>query len=154
MSYTPYQGICLYTTNALATWTGTTGDTSLKTFTLKGGTVDVNDRLEFILLYDVSGGQTNSIKMGSTTILSLNTAASISVIRKGNVHFRNSVSSQVMMAAASQTDLQSSATALLTSAEDFASDVIFDIRSNLTNIASTFSVRTFSLILWKAPIAS
>lgn len=143
--------ICLFNTGGLATWTGTTGDTSLKTFTLKGGTVGPSDKLEFILLADMTSSQTTTLRMGSTDIISNATSATISLVRKGNIHFRNSVSSQVLMAAASQTDAQSSTVALLTPAENFANDVVFDIRSNLSAVGNTFKLRTFSLILWRAP---
>lgn len=154
MSYVPYQAICLFATNALPTWTGTTGETSLKTFTVKGGTVGPNDRLEYIMLLDLAGGQTTVLKMGATTFLNNNTAATISIVRKGNINFKNSVASQIMVGAVGQTDATSSTVALLTATEDFANDVVFDIRSNLGVVGSTFNLRSFCLNLWKAPTLS
>lgn len=130
--------------NVLQTPTTHTGDTNrflLYSFVLKGGTLGVNDGIQFTTFYTFTSSantKTIEIDFGSTNIFQLALTANLLNLRIGYIFNQNSLSSQKSSRLAGTQDLSISSIAnLVVSSENTANDLTISFYGTLTNIGES-----------------
>jgi hypothetical protein len=154
MSYNPQMARTLFSRGNAATHTGDTSRTSLFTYTMKAGTMGVNDYLELWMFRGWTNSANNKlyeVSMGGTNIFSRTvntTASSIGVVTVTN---RNSLSSQLLFVLSADIGLGISGTTNSTISVDTSVDVTFEWFVTLTNSGETAGVQGVVLTLYKSP---
>lgn len=155
MSYLPLQAIPLMIRGAAVTHTGNTSETSLRSYTLKGGMMGPFDFLEIVSLWQVgannANGKTATIKFGSTTFMTQALASTRAQRRITHIYNRGATNSQVAFVAADNDSTGSVASAVITATEDCTTDLVIDCTGTLAVGTDSITLDSLMITLWKRP---
>lgn len=154
MSFTPGLSVVLFTNATAVSITGTTAETTLRSFTLKGGMFGPNDVIEVISLWsytNVARNKTLKVKIGTSIYQAIIPTTTASIARSCNIINRNSTASQVVANPASANEYGSSVASISTLTEDVSVDKTFSLTGQPSNVADTITLEATLVRIWKNP---
>lgn len=143
MSYNTGEPLCLWTLGAPVSLTGTLVETSLASFTLKGGTMGLNDQIEIWALFSVTNSATVKnveVIFGSVNVVGSNLTTVDCLNRPQWIWNRNSLSSQVFYPAGQITGTGNTSGVPATTTQNTALDVLIDFHGTLLDTAEVITL--------------
>lgn len=154
MSYIPGLPIVLFVNAVGVSITGTTAETTLRSFTLKGGMFGPNDIIECVTMWsytNVARNKTCKVKIGTSIYQAVIPTTTASLVRSCNIINRNSTASQVVANPAGANEYGTSVASISTLTEDVSVDKTFSITGQPSNVADTITLEATMVRIWKNP---
>lgn len=152
INFTKTSNPALWSNNTLVSVTGTTAETSLRTFTLTAGTMGPTDYLHIMVHWEMTNNANNKtfrLNFGGTSYINYQVASQAGVQRHARIYNRNSTTSQIGSTTANSQIGYGLIATPTTSSVDTSSDVVIEVTGQLANAADTLSLRAFTILLYK-----